>query len=82
MAAFEKSVARMKADSRYALFSTLRSAMVVKTKNRFLRVTEFAEPPRSPETFASYMHEFHHIPCEKADAYLAFLEEEGLATLR
>ncbi|MCH2127286.1 MAG: hypothetical protein MK165_21010 [Pirellulaceae bacterium] len=57
MAAFEKAVSRMKADSRYALFSTLRSAMFAKTKIDFCGLWNLPSflglPRRSPAIFTN-----------------------------
>ncbi len=82
MAAFEKAVGFLGNDKRFAEFVKLRDPLLSGEEARFLRLAPGAEKPRLPESADVIIHELHHVPMKHAAAYLAFMKNQGLGTLK
>ncbi len=82
MAAFEKAVASLGGNERFAAFAKLRDPLLAGEKSRFLRLADGAVPPRLPERAATMVHERHRVPLERMADYLNFMKTSGANTLR
>ncbi len=81
MAAFEKAVASLGGNDRFAAFAKLRDPLLAGEESRFLRLADGALPPNLPELAATMVHERHRVPLERAAGYLDFMKTSGLSTL-
>ncbi|MEX0677379.1 MAG: ThuA domain-containing protein [Pirellulales bacterium] len=82
LAAFEKAVASLGGNERFAAFAKLRDPLLAGEESRFLRLAGGALPPRLPEPAATMVHERHRVPLERAVGYLDFMNTSGAGTLR
>jgi hypothetical protein len=81
MAAFEQAGQKLGADKRFAEFVSLRDPLLDGETNCFLRLTDFADKPALPEQSKIVIHEVHRVPLARRDAYLKYMQSEGLALL-
>ena len=77
MAAFDKAVASLGKNERFAVFAKLRDPLLAGEESRFLRLADGAPPPRLPEPAATMVHERHRVPLERAAGYLSFMNTSG-----
>jgi|GEM_PF-340892 len=82
MAAFQKAVEFLGKNERFARFVAERDALLAGEQNRFLKLAAFAEKPQLQESASFVIHEIHRVPMPRLDAYLKFMENEGLALLK
>lgn len=81
MAAFERAIATLGKDDRFARFAAARDPLLAGEENRFLKLARGAETPPLPDTAAYVVHERHRVPIARQGEYLEFAMGEGLATL-
>ncbi len=81
MAAFDAAIAKLGNDKDFAAFVALRDPLLAGEQNQFLRLVPFSTAPALPEPAAIVVHEVHRIPLSHRDAYLKFMQTEGLALL-
>ena len=82
MAAFEKAIQHLGKDERFAEFVKLRDPLLTGEESRFLKLTGGGLPPALPERANYYIHEIHRVPLDRMEAYLSFMEKEGLGLLK
>jgi type 1 glutamine amidotransferase len=82
MAAYQKAVERLGKDQRFAQFAAARDPLLTGEESRFLKLAPFAEPPRLGEPAPYVVHEVHRVPLRRLDAYLKFMEKDGLGLLK
>jgi type 1 glutamine amidotransferase len=82
MTAFAKAGQFLGKNKQFAEFVALRDPLLAGEDNRFLKLTPFAERPRLPESAELVIHEIHRVPLKRQEAYLGFMEKEGLALLK
>ncbi|MBI4601598.1 MAG: NIPSNAP family protein [Planctomycetes bacterium] len=75
MAGFEKQVAALGKDERFARFVALRDPLLSGEDSRFLRLVPFAEKPSVPEPAKLVVHEIHRVPLGRMERYLGFAKE-------
>jgi hypothetical protein len=82
MAAFEQAGQKLGADKRFADFVSKRDPLLDGETNCFLRLTDFAVKPELPEQSKIVTHEVHRVPLGRRDAYLNYMQSEGLELLK
>jgi type 1 glutamine amidotransferase len=82
MAAFQKAVEYLGANDKFKEFVALRDPLLTGEESRFLKPTAFAEKPTLPDAFPFVIHEIHRVPLRQMDAYLKFMDKEGLPLLK
>jgi type 1 glutamine amidotransferase/glyoxylase-like metal-dependent hydrolase (beta-lactamase superfamily II) len=82
MAAYQKAVERLGKDERFAQFAAARDPLLTGEESRFLKLAPFAEKPRLDEPALFVIHEVHRVPLRRLDAYLKFMEKDGLGLLK
>ncbi|HVX10773.1 MAG TPA: ThuA domain-containing protein [Pirellulales bacterium] len=81
MAAFERAIAMLGKDERFARFVAARDPLLVGESNRFLRLARGAVPPPLPESAAFVVHERHHVALARQRDYLQYMTGPGRALL-
>ncbi len=82
MAAYQKAVERLGKSEAFAAFAAARDPLLAGERSRFLKLAPFAEPPRLAEPSPYVIHEIHRVPLRSQDAYLKFMEKDGLPLLK
>jgi hypothetical protein len=82
MAAYQKAVERLGKDERFARFAAARDPLLTGEESRFLKPAAFAERPRLAEPAPYVIHEVHRVPLGRLNAYLKFMEKDGLPLLK
>ncbi|MBI2827449.1 MAG: NIPSNAP family protein [Planctomycetia bacterium] len=82
MTAFERAVQKLGKDKRFAEFVEKRDPLLSGEENRFLRLTAFAAEPTLPENSKVIVHEVHRVPLARMQAYLQFMQSDGMDLLR
>jgi hypothetical protein len=82
MAAFQKAVEYLGGNDKFKEFVALRDSLLSGEESRFLKLAPFAEKPTLPDAFPFVIHEIHRVPLRQMDAYLKFMEKEGLPLLK
>jgi type 1 glutamine amidotransferase len=82
MAAYQKAVERLGKDEQFAAFAAARDPLLAGERSRFLKLAPFAEAPRLPEPAPFVIHEIHRVPPRHLEAYLKFMEKDGLPLLK
>lgn len=82
MAAYEKAVASLGANERFAEFVQRRDPLLVGEESRFFRLTDGAAPPELPEAAATVLHERHRVPLARMAGYVEYMTTSGIAMLR
>src|SRR5206468_11411522 len=82
MAAFQKAVEYLGGNDKFKEFVALRDPLLAGEESRFLKLTPFAEKPTLPDSFPFVIHEIHRVPLRQMDAYLKFMEKDGLPLLK
>ena len=82
MTAFERAIGILGSEPKFAKFVAQRDPLLAGEQNRFLRLTEKAEPPTLAEPAKFVVHEIHRVPLAKADGYRDAMERRGLALLK
>ncbi|MCI0457690.1 MAG: ThuA domain-containing protein [Gemmataceae bacterium] len=82
MAAFQKAVQYLGKNERFAQFVALRDPLLADEASRFLKLAPFAENPLVPERAPFVLHEVHRVPLPRLEAYLKFMETDGLRLLK
>src|SRR5262245_59102251 len=82
MAAFQKAVEHLGKSDAFKEFVGLRDPLLAGEDSRFLKLAPFAEPPALAESAPYVVHEIHRVPMPRMQAYLKFMENDGLALLK
>ena len=82
MAGFEKAVGFLGTNADFAKFVAARDPLLSGEESRFLRLAAGATRPTLPEPAPFVVHEIHRVPLAKREAYLAFMNSEGLGLLK
>jgi type 1 glutamine amidotransferase len=82
MAAFQKSVEQLDKDEKFAQFVALRDPLLAGEESRFLKPVPFTEKPQLAEAAPYVIHEVHRVPLRRLEAYLKFMEKDGLGLLK
>jgi hypothetical protein len=82
MTAFEQAVGKLGKDKTFAEFVAQRDPLLAGEQSRFLQLTDFAVKPALPEPAKIVVHEVHRVPLSRKDAYLKFMQTEGLNLLK
>jgi hypothetical protein len=82
MAAFERAGGKLGKDKRFAEFVALRDPLLVGEESQFMQLTDFAGAPQLPEQGKLVVHEIHGVPLSRREAYLKFMQTEGLGLLK
>src|SRR4051812_11766181 len=81
MAVFQKAVEHLGKSERFEQFVALRDPLLAAGESRLLKPAPFAERPGLPEAAPFVIHEVHRVPLRRQEAYLRFMEKEGLGLL-
>src|SRR5262249_4356998 len=81
MAAFEKAIAFLGSEKKFADFVGRRDPLLTGEENRFLKLAPSAQAPPLPEAAKFVIHETHRVPLARQAAYLQWLKTEGLPLL-
>lgn len=82
MAAFQKAVEHLGKSAAFKKFVGLRDPLLAGEDSRFLKLAPFAEPPALAEPAPYVIHEIHRVPLPRMEAYLKFMEKDGLRLLK
>jgi hypothetical protein len=82
MTTFEQAVQKLGKDKAFAEFVARRDPLLAGEQSRFLRLADFAVDPALPEPAKVVIHEVHRVPLGRRDAYLKFMQTEGLNLLK
>jgi hypothetical protein len=82
MTAFEQAVEKLGKDKSFAEFVAQRDPLLSGEQSRFLQLADFAVDPALPEAAKVVVHEVHRVPLGRRDAYLKFMQTEGLNLLK
>jgi type 1 glutamine amidotransferase len=82
MAAFERAIAMLGKDDRFARFAAARDPLLAGEESRFLKLAQGAERPSLPVSAAYVVHERHRVAMARQREYLDFAMGPGLATLK
>jgi acyl-CoA thioesterase-1 len=82
MAAFQKAVQFLGQNQQFAQFVAARDPLLSGEENRFLKLAGFADKPTLPEPAKFVIHEIQRVPLRRMDAYLKFMEKDGLGLLK
>jgi hypothetical protein len=80
--AFEKAVAFLSKEPRFAEFAALRDPLLTGEVSRFLRLVSPAEKPALLEKAKFVVHEVHRVPFARREAYQKAVVSEALPILR
>ena len=82
LAAFEQAGQKLGGDQRFAEFAKLRDPLLAGEQSHFLHLADFAARPSLPEQAKIVVHEVHRVTDSQRDAYLLFMQNKGLPTLK
>lgn len=82
LAAFEQAAGKLGADKRFAELANLRDPLLAGEQNRFLHLADFGTRPAFPEQSKIVVHEVHRVTDSERDAYLLFMQNKGLPTIK
>ena len=82
MAAFEQAIEKLGKDKGFAEFVALRYPLLSSEQSRLLQLADFAVDPKLPEPARFVIHEVHRVPLGRKEAYLKFMQTEGLNLLK
>jgi hypothetical protein len=82
MAAFQKAVEHLGKSDKFKEFVALRDPLLSGEESRFIKPAAFAEKPTLPDEFPFVIHEIHRVPLRQMEAYMKFVEKDGLPLLK
>ena len=82
LGAFEQAAEKLGKDPRFAQFVSERDPLLAGEQNRFLHLTDFSAAPQLPEQSKVVEHEIHRALFGRREAYLKYMQAEGLPLLK